>query len=345
MNISLISFTRKGGLLNKKLNNILINIGHKCESYSIDKYAKELDILSINNSLKDWTKNNFEEKEAIIFISATGIAVRSIAPFIKSKDLDPAVIVIDEGGKFVIPILSGHIGGANNLSKEISKEIKATEVITTATDINNSFAVDNFAVKNNLHICDVKKIKYISSKILDGEIIPLYTEYKVEGSLPKEISLSNKGDIGISISLSEKDIFKNTFNLIPKGITIGIGCKKGTPIENIEALVFSVLKENNISIHAVKMIASIDLKKEEQGIVEFCNKYNIKFNVYTAEELRSVKGDFTESSFVKSVTGVSNVCERAAVKGSNLGELIVRKQARNGVTVAIAKEDWSVSFE
>ncbi|MBE6050692.1 MAG: cobalamin biosynthesis protein CbiG [Clostridium sp.] len=345
MNINLISFTRKGGYLNKKLGDYLVSLGYSTKSYSIEKFAKDLDLLPMGSSLKGWTEDSFKHMDFIIFIGAAGIAVRLIAPFIKSKDVDPGVLVIDEEGKFVIPILSGHIGGANKLSKKIAKELNATEVITTATDINKKFAIDNFAVEKNLHISDINMIKKISSKILEGENVPLYSDFDVKGNLPKGIALSDEGDTGICISLEEKKVFDNTMNLVPKIITLGIGCRKNTPFLNIEDLVLEVLKENNISINSVKRVASIDLKKEEEGLLEFCKKYNLEFKVYSAEELKSVPGDFTESSFVKSITGVSNVCERAAVKGSNNSDLILRKRAKNGATVAIAKEEWSVDFE
>ena len=104
------------------------------------------------------------------------------------------------------------------------------------------------------------------------------------------------------------------------------------------------LKENNISIHAIKKVASIDLKADEQGILEFCKKYDLDFEVYSAKELKELKGEFSQSSFVNSITGVSNVCERSAVMASNNGKLIIKKTAEHGVTVAAVVEDWSVEF-
>ena len=134
-------------------------------------------------------------------------------------------------------------------------------------------------------------------------------------------------------------------NLIPKNLSLGIGCRKNKPLEDIESLVFSVLKENNISIKAINGIYSIDLKKNEQGILDFSKKYNIPFKVFTAEELKKAKGDFSKSAFVSSVTGVDNVCERAAISGSLGGEIYIKKTSNNGVTASIAKEEWSVKFE
>ena len=137
-------------------------------------------------------KDCFELHLPIIFIGATGIAVRSIAPFVKDKLTDSPVIVIDELGQFVIPLLSGHVGGANALAQEISQAIGATPVITTATDINKVFAVDVFAEKNGLRLLDKSKIKTVSSKILKGETIIIKSEIDgvpFEGVQPDRVKL------------------------------------------------------------------------------------------------------------------------------------------------------------
>ncbi|MDS0526575.1 cobalt-precorrin 5A hydrolase [Clostridium sp. SHJSY1] len=345
MEISLISFTQKGSLLNKKLSCSLSELGYNCESFTTYKSAEELELFSLKNGLKNWTEEHFYKKEAIIFIGAIGIAVRAIAPFVKSKTTDPAIVVIDELGKFTIPILSGHIGGANSLTEKISSILNSTPVITTATDINDKFSVDVFAKKENLYISDMTMAKKISSEILDNVDIGVASDYKIKGKVPKELKILENGEIGVCISVQRKSPFVNTLNLIPKILTLGIGCRRDTSIDKIENLVMKVLDENNISISAVKNVASIDLKKDEKGLIQFVEKYGFKFITYTADELNALEGNFSESTFVKSVTGVSNVCERAATLGSNNGKLIIKKRAENGVTVAISEEDWSVSFE
>lgn len=344
MNISIISFTLKGGNLNKRINEFLSSKQNNVTSFTTKSLYKELNIDQIT-TFKEWTEEAFNKNDALIFIGASGIAVRAIAPYIKSKDVDPAVIVIDEEGNFVIPVLSGHIGGANDLAKEICDYTMSIPVITTATDINGKFAVDNFAVKNKLIIKDINKIKVISSNILKGNKVSLLCDGHIEGNVPSELSLSSEGDVGIVISAMDKDCFKERIKLIPKSLVLGIGCKKNTPMENIEELVLEVLQHNNIFMESIKMVASIDLKKHEEGLINFCNKYNKEFKVFSASELEKAKGEFTSSTFVKSITGVNNVCERAAVVASKQGNLIIKKTSKNGVTVAIAEEEWSVRFE
>ena len=296
--------------------------------------------------MQEWTKRQFEEGNSIVFIGAAGIAVRTIAPFIKDKTKDPAIIVIDEKGAFVIPILSGHIGGANELAKDIAGLIHAIPVITTATDINHKFAVDLFAKKNDLYISRMDYAKGISAAVLNDKQIGFDSDFPSTGSLPKILSNKMDCEYGICISLDEnKEIFDKTLNLIPRIITLGIGCRKGKTLDEIEKVVFEMLNANSISIHAVTNVASIDLKKEEIGLLKFCKKYDLKLATYTAEMLEKVQGTFSESDYVKFVTGIGNVCERAAVLGSDSGTIIQKKYAENGITVSIARKDWSVKFE
>lgn len=145
MKIAIASFTRNGCAWNRKLCAALKK--HSCEGYALEKYGKEAGIPAIAPSLPAWTERMFQKMDAILFIGACGIAVRSIAPYVKSKKTDPAVLCMDEQGKFVISLLSGHIGGANELTEEVAAVTGAVPVITTATDVNHKFAVDVFAVK------------------------------------------------------------------------------------------------------------------------------------------------------------------------------------------------------
>lgn len=182
MKISIISFSRSGYRIGEMLSWFLGEGGHEVEAFTKSKYTKKILDESqveaddkafrnvkefakpIDSSLRDWTGRRFAQSDAIIFIGACGIAVRSIAPFVSSKKTDPAVVVIDEQGKFAISLLSGHIGGANELTEEISNLLHATPVITTATDINNKFAVDVFAKTNGCYISDMTMAKEISAK-------------------------------------------------------------------------------------------------------------------------------------------------------------------------------------
>ena len=374
MKISIISFSRSGYRIGEMLSWFLGEGGHEVEAFTKSKYTKKILDESqveaddkafrnvkefakpIDSSLRDWTGRRFAQSDAIIFIGACGIAVRSIAPFVSSKKTDPAVVVIDEQGKFAISLLSGHIGGANELTEEISNLLHATPVITTATDINNKFAVDVFAKTNGCYISDMTMAKEISAALVNGNSVGFASDFPWVGEIPKELQLldeedetKEKPEMGIYVTNSYlKHPFVHTLYLVPKIITLGVGCKKDTPADTVEIVVRKACDELLIPSVSMELVASIDLKKEEQGILEYCKERNLPFETYSAEQLKEVEGSFAESKFVEETTGVDNVCERSAILGSSKhGEksnLILRKYAEDGVTAALARRKWSVQF-
>ncbi|MDD2959055.1 MAG: cobalt-precorrin 5A hydrolase [Lachnospiraceae bacterium] len=319
---------------------------------------KQKDIQKLEIPLKEWTKQQFSNRDVVIFVGAAGIAVRSIAPFLQSKATDPAVLVADEKGTFVISLLSGHIGGANELCSQLAKRLQAIPVITTATDLNGKFAVDVFAKQNGMWIDDMVCAKEISAAILYGEKIGFSSDFPVTGSLPEELQAVQNGktesaaktedcyEIHITWDASKKSVPGcRRLCLVPKTIVLGVGCKKGKTEAELEKAVLDTLHDRKISIHAVKKICSIDIKAKEAGLLEFCEKYHLAFETYPADALRKVKGEFSASEFVSSQVGVDNVCERSAVLGSGGGQLIQRKKACGGITVAAACEDRRIYFE
>ncbi len=340
MKITLVSFTINGGKICALLQDELNRRGHNAVGYC--KY-ETTGINILTRDVISFTETAFNSDEAIVFIGAAGIAVRAIAPFVKSKQADPAVIVIDDTAKYVIPILSGHIGGANSLALSLSKIISAQPIITTATDCNCSFAVDNWADNNNCHIANVQKVKYISAAVLKGEKVGLYSEFPIEGNLPEGLILSKETQVGICISLANKQFYKHTLHLIPKQYVLGIGCRRDINFDSLKNLVNSILMNNNISRFEIKSMASIDLKSDELALIRLSREWKIPFHTYSAQELSSISGEYEESSFVNATTGVGNVCERAAVIDSS-GELVLKKTCRDGITVAIAKREWRCVF-
>lgn len=279
MSIGMISFTKNGSQLAHLLKHKILLSERMIQAYSIKKYAKENELYPLETTLKQWTKEQFQKREAIIFIGAVGIAVRAIAPFVKDKTVDPAVIVIDEQGKFVISLLSGHIGGANDFTAEIANYIHAIPVITTATDINGIFSVDTFAKKQHLIIDNMKLAKEISAALLDGETVGLLSDFPIKGRVPKEITMLEKEKIdsiakGIYIAAKktfvktkkenkenecletdrvETSPFNKTLYLLPCIYTLGIGCKKGTSVEKIEHLADEILQKHSIDKRQIEI--------------------------------------------------------------------------------------------
>lgn len=363
MRYVLFSFTTKAATLSSQLHRLIINNNNSCTSYTTIKSELPPYLTKLKLPLKEQVKEIFHNVDAIIFVSACAIAVRSIAPYLESKTTDPAVIVIDELGQYAISLLSGHIGGGNELTKYVAGLIGATPIISTATDLNNLFAVDVFATKNNMYIDNMTLAKQVSSELLNNKEIGVDSDFPIKTKLPKQLVLisdnldeqqqtrlsiesSNEFPLGIAITLDEhKSPFHKTLHLIPKIVTLGIGCKKDTPVDAIESLVLQTLAKHHISIHAMKQVGSIDLKAHEVGLLDFCRKYELPFNVYSANELSSLTGDFTPSPFVKSITGIDNVCERAAMYQEPTGTLLIKKTAANGVTIAAVIRPYDISFD
>ena len=340
MRAAVISFTEKGRIFSWEIT-VLLNEAHNAERFCFHTHTDENaqsfdDVYALSAQL-------FNAYDALIFVCASGIAVRAIAPHIRSKASDPAVIVIDDCGKFVIPLLSGHIGGANRLAQLIAENIGAVPVITTATDVGGRFSPDSFAKANGLVITDLDASKKIASTVLDGEKIGLLSEYPCE-NIPPEISLYKACKIGIYIGTDdEKKPFETTLFLPPKNIVVGIGCKRGTSCEMIEVHVKACFETAKISEERLCAAATIDIKSDEKGLIEFCRKRKIRLLTYSAEELMSVNGEFESSDFVLKTTGTDNVCERSVARSG--ADPILPKTAENGVTAALGELPVSIDFE
>ena len=283
----------------------------------------------------------FDSMDALVFVGAAGIAVRAVAPHVRDKRTDPAVLCVDEAGRFVIPLLSGHIGGANALSKRLAKALGATAVVTTATDVNGRFSVDRWAAENGYRIDDMAAAKAVSAAILERDV-PLCSALPVVTALPSGVVPGDSGEIGFYVGFETRLPFQTTLRLIPRVLHVGIGCRRGTDAAAIRAAVDAVLEENGLDLRAVRCAASIDLKSDEAGLLAYCEEMGWRLSFYSAEELQTVTGGFTPSAFVRDVTGVDNVCERAAMLGAD--ELLVKKNAVGGVTVAVAAERAEVRF-
>ncbi|MCC8141567.1 MAG: cobalamin biosynthesis protein [Lachnospiraceae bacterium] len=345
MNISVISFTKNGNALAKKLKEKLM----RDETAVVDLYQ--------DVTLGSWVGEQFAAGRPIVFIGACGIAVRAIAPHLKSKLSDPPVLVMDEKGQFVIPLVSGHVGGANALAAQIAACMDAVPVITTATDLNGCFAVDLFAKENQLRILKKEGIAAVSGKLLSGESVTVSVEgMQPDGTradtpgteelkMPKGLILNDyppSKEVDIVISGDEAELKKAVCPLRPKKYALGLGCRKGKSAADLEEFCRTVLEREKLSFEDVFVLASIDEKKEEEGICRLVETQRIPYCTFSAEELKAVKGDFHGSAFVEEQMGVDNVCERAAVLACGEdGRLILEKQAKDGMTLAVARRQWS----
>ena len=329
MSGSILFFTSKGEQVAREINGI-----KGAWTVLFDKEQRK----------KESVQKRFDVDEVLVFVGAVGIAVRYISGLPKSKETDPAVLVVDEKKQFVIPILSGHLGGANELAMELADKLGAVPVITTATDLRGLFAIDHWTRKNGCVIDNIEGIKNVSSALLRGETVGVLSDFRVQGALPCGLCLAERGAVGICFSYSaHKKPFDATLNVLPQNAVLGVGCRKGTPPHVFESSVASILCEREISLRSIRALASIDIKKNEPCINAFAEKHGLPFVTYSAEELARAPGAFTPSHFVLNTVGVDNVCERSAWMASG-GPFLIRKQACRGVTVAVSAPEWSVDF-
>lgn len=337
--IHVAAFTRQGVELAQQLAQGLTENGHSLQLWVPERLSGETGFPSMQGGLRQWTEEHFTA-DALIFVGATGIAVRAIAPFVKDKTTDPAVLCIDEGGRYVIPLLSGHIGGANRLARHAAEILEAQAIITTATDGRGLFSVDEFAVRNDLAISDMKLAKEVAARLLEGLPVGFVSHVPVEGQQPPE--LMEQAPVGICITQGSEQPFPKTLQLIPRWLVVGIGCRRNTSEQAIAQAVQQTLEQAGLDIRGVCAVSTIDRKADEPGLLALCQGQNWPLRVYTPEQLLEVPGEFTPSAFVSSITGVDNVCERSACAGG--GTLLVEKQVQEGVTVAVAQERRRISF-
>lgn len=349
MKLAGIAFTDRGSRLLEQLLKEFQKAGEETAGAVSSSCAEAAGGLStLTEPLREWTRRQFQQADGIIFIGAAGIAVRACAPFVKDKTTDPAVIVIDETGRYAVSLLSGHLGGANELTLRAASIIGAEPVITTATDRNGLFAPDVFAKANGLEIEDMTLAKEAAAALLRGEHLGFFSDFPVEGTMPAQLDsgtvcrlnlwATRAGNSEEAPAESEgTEIRARYLRLLARDAVLGIGCRKGTKREAVEAMAASVLASQGLAMEDIKQIATIDLKQEETGLLEFAGAHGTKVCFYSSEELLKAPGTFSESAFVKKTTGVGNVCERAAVlaAGKN-ASLIVKKQTGHGVTAALA---------
>jgi len=324
MTIRLLAFTRRGYDLARRIAAEVGGEASRCGE---------------EGSLARWTEEQVSQAEALVFVGAAGIAVRAMAPHVRSKASDPAVLVVDETGRYVIPILSGHLGGANALARQIAASIGGQAVITTATDLNGVFSVDLWARAQNCTVLEPQRIRTVSAPLLAGETVAFESDYPVSGTVPDGLTPGKNG--GFSVSLFPAG--DSRLHLVPRIVSLGVGCKKDTPREDIEAAFSRLLANSGLCPASVVQVCTIRQKGSEPGLLAFCDGHGWPLRTFSAQELADLPGRFSSSDFVAQTVGVDNVCERSAVLGSG-GTLLIPKQAGGGVTLAAAAApyhpDW-----
>ena len=295
----------------------------------------------------------FRQYDALIFIMATGIAVRMIAGSLKSKLEDPAVLVLDEEAQHVISLLSGHIGGANELTRELAASLGADPVITTATDVQKKLAVDVAAARLALRPSPKEQIKRFNSAVLDDAAI----RYVIDENLARASFYKKRlDDMGLTalfgrelpskegltafITADESVRREDVICLVPRRLVAGIGCRRGTEMSEIRAALEAALTKIGRSIADVSLLASTEAKADEAGLLALSAKLKRDIRFHSNEKMQETIDAYglSESPFVKENIGIGNVAEAAALGSVPAGRLALAKTRFEKVTVALVWE-------
>lgn len=349
MKLAIISVTNNGALLAEKLAHSLdedITVFYKegrnpvKSGYGFDSLSRLIACI-------------FNQYDGLIFIMATGIVVRVIAPYVNDKRFDPAVVVMDEKGQFAISLLSGHIGGANELARRIASISDAQSVVTTATDTANKPAADMLAVKLGLAIEPFNNMKAINAAIANDDKVEFFIdcslrEYKTYTAQARAMAIELKNID--ELTTSEYDtavlITNRTYSLDiphvylrPPNLAVGIGCRRGTPLLSIRQAVEDACRQIGRSLHSIHIVGSTILKSDEKGLLDFCNKLGKPIRFFSNDEIQNciTNNNLPISRFVEKEIGVGNICEAAALLAGQTNKLLLNKTKYQGITVAIAE--------
>lgn len=347
---AIISLTPQGAISGLKLINYF-NEGDLYLSKKLEKDISEINqnIIFFDDKFSKQVEMIFDSYKELIFIMATGIVVRTIAPLIKDKFKDPAIIVMDEKMEFAISLLSGHMGGANELAKSL-EQIGAQAVITTATDVNEVGSLDMIAKKIDAHIDDFREVVLkINYMLVNKENVAIifdepYKELGLQESdlkgfkIEKDIdSISNRYSALIHVTSSREELdLENYYKVIPRNLILGMGCRRGIEIEHLKESLLKFSIEEDFDLRAIKKLVSIDVKKDEKAFLELAEALKVEFKTFSVEELLRVEHLFEGSAFVKKSVGVSAVAEPSAYLASN-GNLIVKKKRFEKITFSLGK--------
>lgn len=321
MKLAVWTVTRGAGLNGVEIKNKIEGI----DVFTLSKFKIDNSIQMEN--FTEELNEAFNKYDGHIFIMATGIVIRKIASLIKSKDVDPAVVVIDEGMNFVISLLSGHLGGANDLTQNLHEIFGLVPIITTSSDVTGKIAVDTLSQKLKCNLKSLEAAKKVTSLIVDGK--------NVELSLPKNIC--NENPEGVVVISNKENL--EVVHLYPENLVIGIGSRRGIEKEKVYEFLIETLEKHNLSLKSIKHFATVDLKADEKGIVETAKELGKELKIVSREEILTVEDMFRGSEFVKKEIGVKAVSEPCAyLTSSKDGKFIEIKAKKDGMTISIYEE-------
>ncbi|MFF0829865.1 cobalt-precorrin 5A hydrolase [Brevibacillus sp. NPDC003359] len=316
-----------------------------------DEEARGIQLFS--NSVRMLFPALWPAYKGLIIIISLGAVIRMIAPLLEDKKKDPGVVVVDDRGENVISVLSGHLGGANELAREVAAVMNARPIITTASDVQKTIPVDLFGRRFGWEWDSAEKLTPVSASVVNEERVAVINEsgerdwWMHDTPMPPSIkeyatiaeARADQPQAALVVSHrllapEEQSILDNGVLYRPKVIVLGMGCNRGTSAEEIEAVIKETLDELQFSIKSVKALATIELKKDEAGLIAVCEKYGWPFVWYSPEELNQVEISDPSDTVFK-FTGAYGVSEPAAKLYAGVGELVLTKKKSGNATISV----------
>lgn len=349
MNLAIIAITRNGARLGARLKEA----AEDADLFVAEKFADEAGAMArpFADPLRELVGRLWHGYQGFVFIAAAGIVVRMIAPHLTTKDRDPAVVVVDEAGRFAVSLLSGHLGGANELAREVAELLGGQAVITTATDVNDLPSFDLLAQAEGWAIDDLGRVKSLNALLLAGEEIAIVDPsgrvaacFAGRGRLTFHVNFVTalrSGAAGFVFvtnrHLPSQVQDDNLLVLRPKNLTLGIGCNRGTSAEEIAEVVGTQLKHLFLSLHSVAAIGTAAAKRDEAGLLAFAEENGIPLRFFESAALNSVTVPSPPSAHAREAIGANGVAEPAALLAAGSGRLLLKKVKSGNVTLAVAE--------
>ncbi|MBI2354330.1 MAG: cobalt-precorrin 5A hydrolase [Deltaproteobacteria bacterium] len=350
MRTAVIAITRNGALLGQRLRDGLGG----AEIHVSRRYGGQAGPgarLFEPDGLKGVVASLWNECDGLVFIMAAGIVVRMIAPLLESKETDPAVVVMDDAGRFAVSLLSGHLGGANELAERCAFISGARAVVTTATDANDLPSFDMLAKEQGWVIEDISRVKALNRLLLDGEEIAVVdpggrtrswfhgrARLTFHDTIASALESRAQGYLFVTNRhLPPQTRPDNLLILRPRNLVLGIGCNRGTTADEIDGFVSAHLRRILLSIKSVALIATAAAKRDEAGLLAFAEHHAIPLVFYESEELNRVSVPSPPSAHALAAIGAAGVAEPAAILASNNGTLLLKKVKSENVTLAVAE--------
>lgn len=347
------SLTEAGARLGLKLIESL-GEGRVCLPRRLDGITEPGAPVEFFEQWEEAFSQAFTRYAQIICIMAAGIVVRTLAPLIVSKLLDPAVVVVDEKGRYAVSLLSGHWGGANRLAEKVADYLGGQAVITTATDVQGQPAIDLLARDMNGLIEPFDRLKLFNRLLAEKQRIHLYSPWPLREDIAGAFSWQGWTDreaeylepaLIISHHKALPSEEQNVIQIRPRNLYLGLGCRKGVSLEQVKEALAGVEEVFGLDIDCITGLATIDFKKEEPALKQLAAGMKLRLYSFTQSEIESLEGAYQGSDWVKQNAGVGGVCEPAAILASRKGVVLIPKQKVGPVTISVAMEkswwwDW-----